>query len=147
MADILHVMKLDERACLPFHGSKYAAGYDLYSCLDHPVRIMPGETKPIGTGIAVEIPSGCFGAVYARSGMALKRGLRPANCVGVIDSDYTGEIIVALHNDSGTVQIVGDGERIAQLVIQPCKNVAIVETNMIANTERGGAGFGSTGVK
>jgi dUTP pyrophosphatase len=123
----------------------YSAGYDLYSICDERVTIGPHETIKMKTGIALEIPDGYFGAIFARSGIATKRGLRPANCVGVVDGDYRGEIMVALHNDTDQLQFVEPGERIAQLVIMPYLSVEFEETNALNETQRGNGGFGSTG--
>lgn len=143
----IKIRKLKENAIIPKRGSDYAAGYDLYACtgIDNGVKIWGGETYKIGTGISMAIPDGYFGAIFARSGLATKNGLRPANCVGVIDSDYRGEIIVALHNDSVDEYTVQDGERIAQLVIMPYLPVDFVETDTLDETDRGSGGFGSTG--
>ena len=137
--------KLRENALMPTRGSACAAGYDLYACLEEPVVIRPGETVKVGTGISAAIPEGWFGAVFARSGLSLKEGLRPANCVGVCDSDYRGEYIVALHNDSGTDRTVTHGERIAQLVILPFLEAEFEFSEELPGTERGAGGFGSTG--
>jgi dUTP pyrophosphatase len=136
---------LNDKAKMPSCGSRYAAGYDLYSICDDIVKIGPHETVKMKTGIAIEIPDGFFGAIFARSGIATKRGLAPANKVGVIDSDYRGELIVALHNDTDKVQLVEPGERIAQLVIMPYLNVEFAEVDNLSDTERGEGGFGSTG--
>ena len=141
----IQVKKLKENAILPSRGSAYAAGYDLYACLDEAVSIEAGETVKIGTGLSIAVPEGYFGAIFARSGLAAKEGLRPANCVGVADSDYRGEYIVALHNDSSVTRMVTPGERIAQLVIMPFLSVCFEETNYLEETERGEGGFGSTG--
>ena len=137
--------KLRENACMPTRGSACAAGYDLYACLDEPVVIRSGETVKVGTGISAAIPAGWFGAVFARSGLSLREGLRPANCVGVCDSDYRGEYIVALHNDSETTRTVTHGERIAQLVILPFLEAEFEFSDELPDTERGSGGFGSTG--
>lgn len=137
--------KLRENALMPTRGSQYAAGYDLYACLDSPVVIHPGETVKVGTGISAAIPDGWFGAVFARSGLSLREGLRPANCVGVCDSDYRGEYIVALHNDSDAARIITHGERIAQLVILPFLEAEFEFSSELPETERGAGGFGSTG--
>ncbi len=137
--------KLRESAVIPTRGSEYAAGYDLYACLDAPVEIPPHGTVKIGTGIAAAIPEGWFGAVFARSGIAAKQGLRPANCVGVCDSDYRGEYIVALHNDSEEARTVSPGERIAQLVILPFMSAEFEAVEDLPETLRGAGGFGSTG--
>lgn len=142
---VIDVVKLRAEAHLPSSGSAYAAGYDLYACLDAPVEIAPGHTKKIGTGLSIAVPEGYFGAVFARSGLATKQGLRPANCVGVCDSDYRGEYIVALHNDSDAYQTVSNGDRIAQLVVLPYLTVAFNEVTELDATERGAGGFGSTG--
>ena len=142
---IIQVKKLREDAVLPTVGSKYAAGYDLYACLDAPVEIAPHTTVKVGTGLSIAVPEGWFGAIFARSGLATKQGLRPANCVGVCDSDYRGEYIIALHNDAETVRTVLPGDRIAQLVILPCASAEFVETDELSDTERGAGGFGSTG--
>ena len=141
----IRIKKLKENAIIPTRGSSSAAGYDLYACLEKPVLIAPGETVQIGTGLTAEIPEGYFGACFARSGLAFREGLRPANCVGVVDSDYRGEYIVALHNDSETVRTVISGERIAQLVILPYLTAEFVESDTLSGTERGAGGFGSTG--
>ena len=142
----INCKKLDERAILPTKGSEWAAGNDLYAFLpDGEVYINPGGTMKIGTGIAVELPAFTFGGVFARSGLATKRGLRPSNCVGVVDSDYRGEVIVALHNDSDEQQVVKNGERIAQLVIMPYVDYTTVQAEELTVTTRGIGGFGSTG--
>lgn len=143
----VNVKKLKENAVLPTYGSEFAAGADLYACLENDITINPGETVMIGTGLAMEIPVGYAGLIYARSGLASKRGLAPANKVGVVDSDYRGEFIVALHNHSNSVQMVAAGERIAQLVITPVIQVDFMETDELENTVRGAGGFGSTGTK
>lgn len=146
---IVNFKKLNNRAAAPTRGSVAAAGLDLHAVVDNGARarrITPGSTEKIGTGIAIEIPDGYFGAVFARSGLATKQGLRPANCVGVIDSDYRGEVIVALHNDSMNDVTVRDGDRIAQLVILPYLVVHMNEVQELSDTERGAGGFGSTGV-
>lgn len=141
----IQIQKLRENAILPTRGSASAAGYDLYACLDTDVQIAPGKTEKIGTGLAIAVPEGYFGAIFARSGLAAKEGLRPANCVGVADSDYRGEYIVALHNDSDIVRTVTPGERIAQLVVMPFLSVEFEEKESLDTTERGAGGFGSTG--
>lgn len=144
----INIKRLNDNAKLPTRGSEYAAGYDLYANLESDTGIMPGQTVKIPTGIAIEIPEGYFGAIYARSGLATKQKIRPGNCVGVIDSDYRGEVIVALHHDSDggdEPYIVANGERIAQLVIQPYLNVEFNEVNDLSDTVRGSGGFGSTG--
>ena len=143
--DTVKVKKLDNRAIIPTYGSKEAAGADLYACLDTPVTIQPGEVAWIGTGIALEVPKGCAGLVYARSGLACKRGLAPANKVGVVDSDYRGEVKVVLYNHSKDAQVVEHGERIAQFVITPVITPAYNEVSDLDDTDRGSGGFGSTG--
>lgn len=142
---VIQLKKLKENALLPTRGSEHAAGYDLYACLEEDVLIAPGQTVKIGTGLAVAVPEGFFGAVFARSGLASKEGLRPANCVGVCDSDYRGEYIIALHNDSGMERIVRHGDRIAQLVILPFLSAEFEECDSLPETARGAGGFGSTG--
>ena len=136
---------LREGAKLPTYGSAEAAGADLYACLEENVTIRPGETAFIPTGFAMAVPKGCAGLIYARSGMACKRDLAPANKVGVIDSDYRGEIIVALHNHGSEVQSVSHGERIAQMVITPVLAPGFVLSENLDDTARGEGGFGSTG--
>ena len=143
----MNIKKLDERAVVPAYASAMAAGADLYACLDAPVTIAPNETKLIHTGLAMAIPEGMAGLIYARSGLASKRGLAPANKVGVVDSDYRGEVMVALHNHGTVSQTVEHGERIAQLVLAP---VIVADFNVVDDldsTERGAGGFGSTGTK
>ncbi len=139
------VKKLKEGAVLPRYGSEFAAGADLYALTDGEVTFLPGETKFVHTGIAVEIPEGYAGLVYARSSLATKRGLAPANKVGVIDSDYRGEVMVALHNHSGETQTIGNGERIAQLVVTPFLRAEFYEADKLSETARDTGGFGSTG--
>ena len=141
----IRVKLLRDGAKLPTYGSLEAAGADLYACLTEPVTIGSGQTVFIPTGIAMEVPVGCAGLVYARSGLACKRGLAPANKVGVIDSDYRGEVIVALHNHSANPQTIENGERIAQMVITPVLTPAYEVSDELSNTERSGGGFGSTG--
>ena len=143
----IKVKKLKPGATVPTMGSKFAAGADLYSAEDADVVIEPSETKFIGTGLAMEIPEGYVGLVYARSGLACKRGLAPANKVGVVDSDYRGEIKVALHNHGKEAQTVEKGERIAQMVIAPYLSAEYEEADELSETERGEGGFGSTGRK
>lgn len=142
---VIRVKKLNEKAMLPTYGSFEAAGADLYACLDAPVTIQPGETAWIPTGIALEVPKGCAGLVYARSSMGVKRGLAPANKVGVIDSDYRGEIRVVLLNHGKTEQVVEHGERVAQFLITPVLTPAYQEVEDLTDTARGAGGFGSTG--
>lgn len=141
------IKKLDEKAMLPTYGSEYSAGADLYALAEEELVFAPGETKLVHTGLAVEIPEGYAGLIYARSGLALKRGLAPANKVGVIDADYRGEIMVALHNHSNDEQKISPQERIAQLVITPFLKVAFEEKETLSDTVRGTGGFGSTGTK
>ena len=139
----VEIKKVSETAIIPTKGSKFAAGFDLYADRDAVIR--PNETEMIGTGIAVAITEGYFGGIYARSGLASKQGLRPANCVGIADADFRGEIKVALHNDSREVREVHRGDRIAQLIIQPYPEIEFVETEELPETDRGEGGFGSTG--
>ncbi len=142
----LKIKKLNQNATIPSYGSACAAGADLYSS-EGELTFAPGETKLVHTGIAMEIPDGYVGLIYARSGIATKRGLAPANKVGVIDSDYRGEIMVSLHNHSDKVAKIEAGERVAQIVITPYLTVNFVETDTLDDTERGEGGFGSTGTK
>lgn len=143
----VNIKKLNEKAVLPTYGSEYAAGADLYACNEEKIVIKPHETVLIKTGIAMEIPEGYAGLIYARSGIASKRGLAPANKVGVIDSDYRGEIMVALHNHSEKDGEIEPFERIAQLVVAPFLKVDFEETEELSDTQRGEGGFGSTGKK
>ena len=141
----IRVKKLHPMATLPTYGSVEAAGVDLYACLEEPVTIAPGETAWIPTGIALEVPKGCAGLVYARSSMGAKRGLAPANKVGVIDSDYRGEIRVVLLNHGKVPQTVENGERVAQFLITPVLTPAYVAAESLSDTQRNTGGFGSTG--
>ena len=141
----VRVKILKEGAKLPTYGSAQAAGADLYACLEASVTIAPGETVFIPTGIALEVPVGCAGLIYARSGMACKRGLAPANKVGVVDSDYRGEILVALHNHGAVSQTVENGERVAQFVITPVLTPVYEAAEELTDTRRDQGGFGSTG--
>ena len=141
----IKVKKLSPNAILPTYGSAEAAGADLYACLDAPVTVAPGETAWIPTGLALEVPKGCAGLVYARSSLGVKRGLAPANKVGVIDSDYRGQIHVVLLNHGKTEQTIRHGERIAQFLITPVLTPAYVEAEELTDTDRGAGGFGSTG--
>lgn len=143
----LPVKKLNPNATLPTYGTEFSAGADLYACLDKPLTIKPGETEFIPTGLAMEIPAGFAGFIYARSGLSCKKGLAPANKVGVIDADYRGEIIVALHNHSQKPVTLDAHERVAQIVIAPFLKVAFEETEELSDTVRGEGGFGSTGTK
>lgn len=141
----INVKKLNELARLPVYGSPYAAGADLYACESQPVEIPAGETRFLHTGIAVELPQNTVALVYARSGLACKQDLAPANKVGVVDCDYRGEILVALHNHGKETRIVSNGDRIAQLVIAPCYTAEFCEAEELSDTVRGAGGFGSTG--
>ena len=141
----VRVKILRKGAKLPTYGSAQAAGADLYACLEAAVTVAPGETAFIPTGIALEVPEGCAGLIYARSGMACKRGLAPANKVGVVDSDYRGEIIVALHNHGTLAQTVENGERVAQFVITPVLTPVYESVEELSDTQRNQGGFGSTG--
>lgn len=141
----IKVKKLKEKAILPTYGSVGAAGADLYACLDEDVAIESGASAFIPTGLSMEIPENCAGLIYARSGLACKRGLAPANKVGVVDSDYRGEFIVVLHNHGTETQTISHGERIAQLVITPVLTPCYEEVDSLSDTQRAGGGFGSTG--
>lgn len=141
----MNIKKLNENARIPTYGSEFAAGADLYACLDADVTIAPAETLLIHTGIAMQIPEGLVGLIYARSGLASKKGLAPANKVGVIDSDYRGEIMVALHNHGTIPQTISDGERIAQIVFAPYYAAEFSVVDELDDTTRGTGGFGSTG--
>nr|WP_295678036.1 dUTP diphosphatase [uncultured Lachnoclostridium sp.] len=143
----IDIKKLNDRALLPTRGSEQAAGWDLYSNNEEAVNIEAHATVMIGTGLSLAIPDGYFGAIYARSGLATKQGLRPANCVGVIDSDYRGELIVSLHNDTNEMKTINQNERIAQLVVMPYLAVEFSEKDILDETSRGNNGFGSTGIK
>mgnify|MGYP005766058193 CR=1 FL=1 len=141
----INIKKLNSNATLPTRGSEFAAGYDLYACLNESVTIRAGETVKIPTGLAIEIPEGYAGLIYARSGLATKKGLAPANKVGVCDSDYRGEYIIFLHNHSKIDAMIEPNERIAQLIVTPFLAVTFEETNELSETKRGAGGFGSTG--
>ena len=141
----INIKLLSDNAKVPTRGSDFAAGYDLYAATAEDIEIAPHSTVKIGTGISVELPNGTFGAIFARSGLATKKGLRPANCVGVCDSDYRGEYIVAMHNDTDEMMIVAAGERIAQLIVIPFITVEFNMVEELTKTERGSSGFGSTG--
>ena len=141
----MRIKKLRENATIPTYGSADAAGADLYACLEAAVTIEPGKTVFIPTGLAMEVPKGYAGLIYARSSMGTKRGLAPANKVGVVDSDYRGEVMVALHNHGAEAQTVAQGERIAQLLITPVLAPAFIECDDLSDTARGTGGFGSTG--
>ena len=145
----IKIKLLTETAKIPTKGSVNAAGYDLYADFNPPngafLSIGPHETVKIPTGIAIEIPYGFFGGIFPRSGISTKRGLRPANCVGVIDADYRGEIFVAIHNDSDKIQYIEPDERIAQLIVIPCADISWDISEELKSTARGSGGFGSTG--
>ncbi len=141
------IKKLNEKAVVPSYGSEFAAGADLYACTDGEVEIKPHTTVVIPTGIAMELPLGYAGLIYARSGLATKKGLAPANKVGVVDCDYRGEVKVALHNHSNDIQTVAAGERIAQMVITPYLAAEFILKDELSKTVRGAGGFGSTGSK
>ena len=145
MMEPIRIKKLHPAATIPTYGSTEAAGADLYACLDESVTIPAGKTVFIPTGIALEVPAGCAGLIYARSSMGTKRGLAPANKVGVIDSDYRGQIMVALHNHGQDDQVVQPNERIAQLLITPVFTPGFIEVDDLSDTARGTGGFGSTG--
>lgn len=147
MTTKINIKKLHANAKIPTFGSEFAAGFDIYACNTEPITIPAGETVLIHTGLAMEIPAGYGGFVYARSGLATKRGLAPANKVGVIDADYRGEIMIALHNQSQEAQEVAVGERIAQMVIAPFLKVDFNQVEELTDTMRGAGGFGSTGSK
>ncbi len=141
------IVKLQQNAKIPTYGSTDAAGADLYACIEKPVSILPGQTVLIPTGLSMEIEQGFAGFIYARSGLATKRGLAPANKVGVIDCDYRGQVMVSLHNHSDAPQYVEPGERVAQMVFAPVYQAAFCEVGSLTDTERGAGGFGSTGTK
>ena len=147
MTQTVRYQKLDERAVEPRYGSADAAGADLYAVMDEPLTLQPGQTALVRTGLAVEIPAGFVGLVCARSGLATKRGLAPANKVGVIDADYRGVILISLHNHSGEPQTVEHGERVAQLLLVPYLTAAYEQADSLTDTDRGAGGFGSTGAK
>lgn len=143
----VNIKKLTSEAVIPTYGSEFSAGADLYACTEEAITIMPNETKLIKTGISLEIPEGYAGLIYARSGLASKKGLAPANKVGVVDADYRGEVMVALHNHSSASATVEPKERIAQLVIAPFLKADFNEVDELTDTVRGAGGFGSTGNK
>lgn len=147
MKQTVRYQKLDPRAVEPTYGSTAAAGADLYAVLDQPLTLAPGQTTLVHTGLAVEIPEGYVGLIFARSGLATKRGLAPANKVGVIDADYRGEIMVALHNHGSEAQTIEYGERVAQLALLPFLTAAFQQAEELTDTVRGAGGFGSTGRK
>ena len=141
----MRVKKLYADSRLPEKGSEFAAGFDLFAHVDEPVTIHPHETVMISTGLAMEIPEGYFGGIYARSGIASKKGLRPANCTGVVDADYRGEVFVSLHNDSDEYRTISSGDRIAQLIIHKFFDMPMEVATELSETVRGSGGFGSTG--
>ena len=141
----INVKKLRDNAVIPTRGSEYAAGYDLYAAIDETVVIGPHETQKIGTGLSFELPENTFGMIVARSGLATKEGLRPANCSGICDSDYRGEYIIALHNDSDEIRYIEPNERIAQLILMSYVPMTFSLVDELTITERGEGGFGSTG--
>ena len=141
----IKVKKLSSTAKLPTRGSSYAAGYDLYADIAEPVEIPPHQTVMVSTGLSMEIPEGYFGAIFARSGLAARESLRPANCVGVVDADYRGPFLIAVHNDGETARTVMPQERIAQMVVIPFLPVEFCESEELSDTARGEGGFGSTG--
>ena len=145
MMEPIKVKKLRQGAVLPTYGTAFSAGADLYACLDEEITILPGETKKIPTGIAMELPAGTAGLIYARSSLGTKKGLAPANKVGVVDSDYRGEFLIFLHNHGSEAQTIAHGDRIAQLLVTPVFTPGFVETQELSDTERGAGGFGSTG--
>lgn len=147
MTSDVRIKKLNEKAIIPTYGTEFSAGADLYACLEETVTLAPGETKLIKTGLAMEIPVGYAGLIYARSGLATKKGLAPANKVGVVDADYRGEIMVALHNHSLVDASIEPGERIAQMVIAPFLTANFIVADELEDTVRGAGGFGSTGTK
>lgn len=142
---LVQIKKLSETAVLPVRGSLQAAGYDLCADVKEPLTMAPGEAVKVDTGLAIAIPDGYFGGVFARSGLSTKKGLRPANCVGVIDSDYRGPVMVPLYNDAAAARVIEPGERIAQLIVMPYLAVDFEEVEELGETERGEKGFGSTG--
>lgn len=141
----VRIKKLSKNAVTPTYGSAFSAGADLYACLDSSLEIAPGETRFVHTGLCAEIPQGYVGLVFARSGLACKKDLAPANKVGVIDSDYRGEIMVAIHNHGKEARFIEPGERVAQLLIMPYAAANFVESDELSDTVRGEGGFGSTG--
>lgn len=144
---IINYKKLTKTAKEPTRGSEYSAGFDLYADIEEDIVIRPHETIKVGTGLAFELPENTFGAIFARSGIATKQGLRPSNCVGVCDADYRGEYIVALHNDTSIPQIIKPQERIAQMVLLPYISMEFNEVEMLSETVRGNGGFGSSGTR
>lgn len=143
----LEIKKIKENAHIPTYGTEYAAGADLYAAIEESLTIQPGETKLISTGLSMAIPTGMVGLIFARSGISIKRGLAPANKVGVIDSDYRGEVMVALYNQSNIEQVIEPDERIAQFILMPYIKADFTEVDELDDTDRGNGGFGSTGTK
>ena len=142
----IKIKKLKKEARIPTAGSDFAAGMDMYLCADtDSVAVEPGESVMLGTGLAMAIPAGCFGGIFARSGLACKQGLRPANCVGVVDADYRGEVKVCITNDSKNRAVLKNGDRIAQMIVLPYPPVVFEEADELPDTERGDGGFGHTG--
>lgn len=141
----IKIKKVRENAIIPTRGSEQAAGYDLYACIDSPIEIEAHCTVKINTGICIEIPHGYFGAIFPRSGIASKQGLRMANCVAVIDEDYRGEWILPIHNDGHIIKTINPKDRVAQLVVLPYKEINFLEVSELSETDRGDGGFGSTG--
>ena len=141
----IKIKKLNNLAKMPSRGSSDAAGYDLYAATDQILDIAPHSTIKVGTGLSFELPEGTFAGIFARSGIATKRGLRPANCTGIIDSDYRGPVIVALHNDTDEIQSIEPGERIAQMILLPFVSMDFNEVNELSDTARGEGGFGDSG--
>ena len=143
--ETIRFKRLSSLAKIPTRGSEEAAGYDLYAAINETTSIPPHSTVKIGTGLSFELPTGTFGAIFARSGLATKMGLRPSNCTGVCDSDYRGEYIVAIHNDTNEEKVINPGERIAQLILMPYIPMTFKEVEDLSETDRGSGGFGSTG--
>ena len=143
--ETIRFKRLNKLAKTPTRGSEEAAGYDLYAAINETTSIPPHSTVKIGTGLSFELPTGTFGAIFARSGFATKMGLRPSNCTGVCDSDYRGEYIVAIHNDTNEEKVINPGERIAQLILMPYIPMTFKEVEDLSETDRGSSGFGSTG--
>ncbi len=145
MREQVKLKKLNDKAVIPAYGTPFSAGADLYAVTDETVTVAPGQTYLVHTGIAVEIPEGYAGLIYARSGLATKKGLAPANKVGVIDSDYRGEIMIPMYNHSDVPAVINNGERVAQMIIMPYLSAEFTETDELDDTARGDRGFGSTG--
>lgn len=144
---LINIKKLNDNAILPTRGSDYAAGWDLYANIEKEIELAPGEMKKIPSGLSLELPEHTFAGVFARSGLSTKKGLRPANCVGVVDEDYRGEVIVPLYNDSNNLVTIAPNERIAQLIILPYIECEFKEKENLSETNRAENGFGSTGIK